>query len=611
MKNQTPRRRSCAGCESESTASSQSEECRLDQSPEEIKFLETLPYAETLSIRLLEFHSTRNYMQGVFQLELKATTRNNVETKYELEMDGISDPKSCWPRFTFEVPEKQKHFLIQSLLPALQSGVTKQMKLRSLIIQGCGRVSGFYTSLMKILFQNDVSAPPKALSILHWTDFCNNVDWDVAQKALLLELNQLNIEYGPKMELDTFERLCHGLSPKLERLYLKTGVFEDSQSWSQWRSTFERLTELKELTWVTHDDDRCEKIHPRSPETRAILQDLCKLWRSLSLRKLDLGLNYLDETLLDLLLFEDKCNLPIEHLSLTVMNDSCGSVVGRFIQSNHNLCHLRLSLPYQGYDEKTTGLKLVLEQSKNHPALQQLELNNMSSASLEDDEVTSMMTCLLSAEDSILRDFSIKLRSSISHEDLIQQAIELGMEKEEKALSLQTLYQSIFAGLRDNNGTLRSLRLENCEVDLDDNSCKVLHEALLSNPSIINMDLGKCRILENVFSKLVVREVGRNLKLKQLNGMDFVDDANQESLNSILQINKNLVQVSPLQEQALSNNGKAADFYLKLNQAGRKHWIDSDFSSALMPYLLSSVSSDPSLLCYILRSKTELIPHKL
>jgi len=615
MKNQRPRRTCCFDeDDTETGASSNSDEARLSKAQEESKFLQSLPNAETLSIRLLEFRSPRNFMRGVFRLELKTTAANATdETSYDLEMDGIKDPNASWPVYAFKVPEPQQDLLLHSLLPALMKASKKHMPLQSLTLQGCGRIEGFHTPLLNLLFKSEVNNPPNVLSILHWTDFCSNVDWDLAQEIMLMDLTNLKIEYGPKMEEDTFEKLCNSLSPQLEELHLKTGIFEESHSWLQWRYAFAKLTKLKDLTWVTHCDYRCQPSPPQSPESQEILRDLCETWQSLPLRKLNLGWNHLDESLLRILLLGGECSLPLEDVSLHMINDGCGSALGAFLKHNHGLRRLSLTLPFHDQEDdhvEITGLCRVLEQSKNHPALEELEIKNVPLSCVEQDDVTDVMRSVLSGEASVLRDFSVTLCTSKGYQDLILQTIELGIDKKEDPVCLPSLYRSIFAGLRDNNGILQSLRLENCEVTLDELSSQTFYEALISNSALLSLDLGKCCIPKSKISEKVVHELGRNKSLQRLNGIFFMDDENQESARSILQCNKNILHVSSVEENMLKkSSNNAVDFYLKLNNAGRKHWIDSHFNAALMPHLLASASSDPNRLCYMLQSKAELIPH--
>jgi len=600
-----------------SSSSSFSNNARISKvDDEENKILLSLRNAETLSIRLLEFRSPVDFMQGVFRLELKIVAANNTtnddeSTTYVLELNGIKDPDSSWPMYSFQVPLPQKDFLLHFLLPALEDTSERQTPLQSLTIQGCGRVEGFYTSLFKCLFKNesdDNIIPPRSLSILHWADFCTNVDWELAQDVLLSgNLIELKVDYGPKMEASTLEKLCQSLSPRLQRLSLKTGAVDEGRKyWLQWRNAFQKLKNLTELTWKTHYDDLYRPVpQPPQLETHDLLIDLCRIWRSLSLRKLNLGLNYFDKPLLQMLLLpkEDGDSLSIEDFSLHVMDDSWGSVLGTFVHNNQNLCRLSLYLQQfqdrEGHNENTsTGRHSLLEHLKSHLTLQSIEIKNVRQSEVGRDGISTQIESLLCAKDSVLQDFSLNLRSSsISHDDPVLQPV-IDLRSTDEAItqcSLQSLYQSIFTGLKGNNNTLRTVRLFNCKVNLSESSCRMLQEALLSNSTLETLDLGTCCVSNSNKEMILAEGLGRNVALRRLDGLKFMADKN------ILQQKKSIHTISRIQSK------KAIELYLKLNKSGRKHWIDTRFNAALMPYIIASLSSDPNLLWHILQLKTELI----
>mmetsp|Transcript_25660 Transcript_25660/g.38740 ORF Transcript_25660/g.38740 Transcript_25660/m.38740 type:complete len:629 (+) Transcript_25660:158-2044(+) len=593
-------------------------------------FLKSLSNANELSIRLIEFRSPQNTLKGKFRLEVRATTatENKEKSSFSLELDGVKDPKSSWPNYIYRAAEAQEDFLLNLLLPALSKNIKdNKFPLQSLTIQGCGRVKDFYTMLFHTVFdsndnKNTMTASKMSLSILNWADFCSSVDW-VEILKLPINAQELHVEYGPKMETETFTKLCEFLQTNhehLQRLYLKTGTACFSDKWwlPQWKKTFEKLrNQLTDLTWLTFYNSPLSSTQVSSIFDQISLHELCHIWRqSLSCRRLNLTGHSLDASMLKILSAEDEPSFSLEELSIRIMRndeDEFTTMLGSFVQKHRNLGCLRVLFPSSNNDVNNLSsasdgsIQPLFELCKDHPTLHTLKLENVPSTCLRrkyNDSASLPIRSLLGAKSSALQHISIGLQLSSNQE-----------QHQEQSRQLLPFYRSLFEGLRDNNGTLESLRLSNCGIiSLDDvHVCRSIHEAFVLNSTVRLLDFGNVRILNNI--ETISQGLMHNQALERLLGLYFIDihahdyhqNQQQQLLwQDILQYNKTLLTIPTTS----FTKSPMVDYYLKLNRhVGRRYWVNSNFSAALVSPVLAkaAANNDLNILHFLLRTKPELI----
>ena len=160
-------------------------------------------YPRDVSIKLIESRDPEDFMQGIFTLELKCD-KSDGYGKHECEHHstiltekGIRDPTCSWPVYKFLVDDSQSDFMWNKLLPAFQIATTATAtttpQLKTLTLQGLGRVPGFNTQLMKSI---EDSQSLTSLSILNWADFITSVDSDAfASLPVLTRLEQFSVVY--------------------------------------------------------------------------------------------------------------------------------------------------------------------------------------------------------------------------------------------------------------------------------------------------------------------------------------------------------------------------------------------------------------------------------
>jgi len=294
---------------------------------EKKKFIASLSDANSLSIRLCEKYTEENLMKPIFGLDLQ-TSKNNDSSdcnNYNLEVMGIrSNDDSEWPNYTYDVPPEIKDFLQITLLNTLKEN-NNNNTIRSLTIQGCGRIEGFYTQLFRTVFcaSNDKDI---SLSILNWRDFCSSIkDWNAIKEMLSIKITSFHVEDNiigdSKIVINntndnntvtttSSRALLYSLiyyMNGLQTLQLKTTMTEPPPPSSlflfgdnknaivSWKEVFQKLislstttTTFRELEWTilssSKDDDDDGVILKND-----IINDLCSIWgSSSSLRKLSL-----------------------------------------------------------------------------------------------------------------------------------------------------------------------------------------------------------------------------------------------------------------------------------------------------------------------------------
>lgn len=191
-------------------------------------------YPRDVAIKLIESRDPEDFMQSMFTIELtcgKCDSHGKHESDYHslvLTEKGVRDPTSAWPVYKFIVNDSQSDFMWNQLLPAFRTATTTTEtttpQLKTLTLQGLGRVPGFNTELMKSI---EDSQSITSLSIVNWADFIDSVDSNsFASLPLLSRLEHFSVVY-PNVDptTDTARALGQALSSmaQLRSLRLETG----------------------------------------------------------------------------------------------------------------------------------------------------------------------------------------------------------------------------------------------------------------------------------------------------------------------------------------------------------------------------------------------------
>jgi len=304
---------------------------------------------------------------------------------------------------------------------------------------------------------------------------------------------------------------------------------------------------------------------------------------------------------------------------------------------------LRLS-NFNNYLFTPTLFQSTIVSSATSNLLHTLELHDLSSSFL--NEVSHPIQQLLSDEHSVLKRLVLsqqKIKKSNANDILTPNSninngtyFNYDNDEEEKSKEVElssSLYQCIFTGLKHNNGSLESLQLLNCSImileeqDDDDNHAIVataLSDALLSNITLKELNLGDCRILLSNNRKkrnnnsIVANALMKNQGIQRLSGLDFfpvttandIDVINEDGnttpttnsnistqiWSSIVKWNPNLLYIDRCCRNTNyydyyhnTNIIRTIHYYLHLNQYGlRKHWMAPNYwTSALVPHILA------------------------
>ena len=435
-----------------------------NQNNDEQAFLASLRDAREVSIKLTKHCDHRNFLQGVFHLELTATSTYCVERTLVLKKDGIRNPNSIWPAYTFTVDDSQCNFLLNKFLPVL----TATTLVESLTVQGCDRVQGFYTKLVELLLRMQRMT---SVSIIGWADFINNVDHDLAL-PLLSRLQSFSVAY-PKPDADTSHQLglALGSMSQLRNLRLDTGLAPPS-FWSGLQQAFSNLHNLEDLSWISTLPDESN-------------QDLGRICRTLGsrrrLRNLELVWSSLSSDYLIALLQ----NKNLDNLSVNSVDNEGAHLLGNYLEANQTLQTLTVS-----FRNGCCNAFRLLEGATRHTILSELSLSNVHM----DNDFTKT-TLMLFSYNNTLQDFTLSASNMKS-----------------------SFLEDILLGLRANT-VLHSVRLQSAEFILDLSASITLKEVLATNSTLQHLNLGQCHARTNDCARAIAQGIMHNTALQSLCGL--------------------------------------------------------------------------------------------
>jgi hypothetical protein len=538
--------------------------CNNNGDEQQQAFLDSLGSAREVSINLLAQRKPGNLLQGVFLLEVSSSSGklDDKKTSNELhvmEKKGLRNPNSIWPLYTFSVAEEQSRFLLESLLPALALATS----LEALTLQGCGRIPGFYTSLLE---QVQHRSTLSAISILAWKDFCDSVDHDLAV-SVLSKLNRFAVIY-PKVD-DASSRVLGevlGRMVDVHSLQLHTGYGSDS-FWGSMQQAMGRLDRLEDLCWIGKLSS--EVVAFTSQEA---VRQMCNTIGSrprLTKLKLTWGRGMEASMLSGLLLGRaGETSSKLEMLHIDAVDDESSLVIAEYLKYNTALQSLQVA-----FGDDCNATVLLQQGIRKHPSLQDLTLSNVH---LDKDASEEIQISL--SDNGPLKGFTMSTTASDNENEITE----------------SDFMRDMLLGLATNN-TLESvaLHVNNCEIDYD--TCLTLQHILLYNLSLRRLDLGRCQIVPGDCADIISQAIVENSTLKSLCGLHCNADAS--TFVDALEQNTTLLEFSP--------SLPSMEFYLQLNRLGRKHMFDPNFDAAkLLPFVLKKASRDQ--VQYLLQARAEV-----
>lgn len=513
--------------------------CQEQKHCGEQAFLESLRDAREVSIKLMERRNHQNFLQGLFHLELTATSTYCVERTLVLKKDGIRNPNSIWPAYTFTVDDSQCNFLLNKFLPAL----TATTLVESLTVQGCGRVQGFYTKLVKLLLRMQRMT---SVSIIGWADFIHNVDHDLAL-PLLSRLQSFSVTCPTVDDIISHQLgLALGSMSQLRNLRLDTGLAPPS-FWSKLQQAFSNLHNLEDLSWIGKLPDESNREVAR----------LCRtLGTNPRLKNLELAWSSLSPDYIITLLQ----NKNLDTLSINSLDNKGAHLLGNYLEANQTLKTLNVSF----LDNCCNAFRL-LEGAMKHTRLSKLSLSNVRM-----DNDVAKTTLMLFTYNDTLQDFTLSASNMKS-----------------------SFLEDILLGLRANT-VLHSVALQTTEYILDLSTSLTLQEVLVKNSTLQHLNLGQCHARTNECVRTVAQGIMHNTALQSLCGLRAT---NPSIFVEALEHNKTLTHFS-------SSRPEMA-FYLGLNKIGRKHFVDSNLDSALLPLVLEKAQSIDQMQ-YMLQARADV-----
>lgn len=560
---------------------------------EEEIFLETLSHACEISIRLIERRDPQNFMQGIFSVELTSkASPDSSEMSLVLTKNGIRNPASSWPVFTFLVDDSQRHLLCNRLLPALKS----TPNLRTLTLQGCSRIPGFYTCLLQTITVSSLTT----LNIASWVDFSSSVDWTVAT-CRLKQLEHLSVMYYKWDETSTRDMctLLSSISGGLQTLTLETGTMP-GEFWGAMKDGLQGLVSLRELSWRGklesmsgyHGDN--EQVRQQQMATVVAMEQACRaLSSSRQLAKLELAWNILPWPCLNEIFSLQKGGLKLSTLSLSAVDTDGAHVLGEFLEADSCLTALKVAVA-----DDYTDVTRLLEGVMRHSTLIQVSLSNVT---IDNDTAKTALKLLV--YNNVLRDFTLASRN-----------MDCGY------------LQDVLIGLRYNT-TLQSARFPAPSFTLNLHACFALQDFLVENATLLELHLGDCQVpsSDDDCACIVADGIMANSTLRRLCGLSCSEATAciWNTMTHALESNMTLVEF-PFFNSSKETTTRCAsslckvpphdqgyhvpyppNFYLDLNKIGRKHILSPNaLDTALAPHVLGKVFSTDQMY-YLLQARVD------
>ena len=556
-------------------------------------FLDSLSHAYEISVRLIERRDPQNFMQGIFSVELTSkASPDSSEISFILTKNGIRNPASSWPVFTFLVDDSQRDLLWNGLLPALKDTPT----LRTLTLQGCSRIPGFYTCLLQTITVSSLTT----LNLASWVDFSSSVDWTVATSRLK-QVEHLSVMYYKWDETSTRQMctLLSSINGSLQTLTLKTGTMP-REFWGAMKDGLQGLVSLRELSWrgnlesMSGNHGDTEQARQQQMATIVAMEQACRAISSLrQLTNLEVEWNTLPFPCIREILLSHKGGMQLSTLSLSAVDTDGSHVLGDFLEADSYLTSLNVAVT-----NEDTDVTRLLEGVIRHSALIQLSLSNVT---IDNDSAKTTLKLLV--YNNVLQDFTLASKN-----------MDCGY------------LQDVLVGLRYNT-TLQSARFPSPSFALNFPTCFAIQDFLVGNSSLLNLHLGDCQLpsSDDDCACVVADGVMANSTLRSLCGLSCGEAT--ASIRSImthaLESNMTLVEfpffnssseattrcTSFVREVTPQCNGYHSPypptFYLDLNKIGRKHILSPNaLDAALVNHVLEKVSSIDQMY-YLLQARVD------
>ena len=565
---------------------------------DERAFLDALSYAHEVSIRLIERRDPQNCMQGIFSVELTCKALpGSREVSFVLTKDGIRNPASSWPAFTYQVDDSQCDLLWNRLLPALKD----TPNLQTLTLQGCARIPAFYTCLLQTITVSSLTT----LNLASWVDFSLSVDWTVAT-CRLKQLKHLSVVYYKWDEISARDMgtMLSNLGGGLETLNLKTGTMP-AEFWTAMRDGLQGSESLRHLSWRGNLESAQggggDEVQKTAAASASAMEQVCRTLSSLrQLTKLELAWNVLPCSCIEALSSSQKFGMHLSVLSLAAVDTAGAQVLGEFLEANRSLTTLEVAL-----SDHCTDATRLLDGVMRHSALVNVSLSNVT---MDNDAAKTILKLLV--YNNVVQDFALASRNMDSQ-----------------------YLQDILMGLQY-NAVIQSARFPSPSYTLNLNSCSALQDLLVRNTTLLDLHLGDCQIptSDDDCTLALARGIVVNTTLRRLGGLicakatASVRSIMAEALESNMTVVEfpfipnsaatkeattqstvvSIPSVTPTNQKTLpSETHYPHDFFLDLNKMGRKHILSPNvLDVALIPRVLEKTSS-PDQLYYLLQARVD------
>lgn len=407
-------------------------------------FLQSLHEAQELSIVLTEHLNLKSgeaidMEEVLFRLEMSSDIRT---TSQEGQRAGRAAPRvtaSSLERTMMCDSNPTCQLGLSNPLRAGLYGVLSRLRehhascrnLRSVTLQGCGRIPGFYRELITILSQNAASL--ESLFILDWGDFItSDLPEDAVMQYLYSRLKYFHVDLldVPRFTYDPRTlALVLLFTPHLQTLHIKTSSLQTTDcAFLQYMGhALASLSQLHELQWISATSQHTAEHNDVPSLSRLMvahndhLLPLCSvigsrpMLQTLQLSWPELQPNHLAAILSAPFL----ASLAIDHV-----NEGCAAVVSKYLNHNKTLQTLTVA-----FDTCCSSSAIVLEGVLRHSNLTSLSLLGVNMNN--DTSKTIQMVCVYNTalvdlqvstrgrmETRYLQDIIIGLKSSTTLRDV-------------------------------------------------------------------------------------------------------------------------------------------------------------------------------------------------
>lgn len=488
--------------ESQSSRRHKTETAIMSNQHDQEAFLSSLHEAQELTIVLTEHlspksGSTIEMEEVMFRLEMSSNARTTSQEGQRaggaaasprvvnascLERDILCHSNSTW-QLGLSNPVLAG---LYGVLSGLREHHASCSNLRSVTLQGCGRIPGFYCELIAILSQHAASL--ESLFILDWGDFItSDLPEDAVMQYLYSRLKHFHVDLldVPRITYDARTlALVLLFMPGLQTLHIRTTSLQTTDcAFLQYMGhALASLSQLHELQWMISSTSQSSPERTREHNdipslpslmaehhdhllsfcsaigSRPVLQTLQLSWPGLQ-----------PNHLAALLAAPFLTSLAIDHV-----NEGCATVIGKYLTHNKTLRTLTVA-----FDTCCSSSAIVLEGVVRHSSLTSLSLlsvnmNNDTSKAIQMVCVYNSMLVDLQVstcgrmETRYLQDIIFGLKSSTSLRDVTLR--NTGTKARPSITQMDPHTSLSLCDLLNSNTTLQRLSLQ---VELPSAECAI------------------------------------------------------------------------------------------------------------------------------------------